>query len=86
MDPIRITPFDPRESALRSETRFAPGIGGVDYPIANNLSFRFEGRGIGTFLDSSGGIFCGSDRGRAMFVDSNLFLQFEIISGLTFRF
>ena len=60
--------------------------GGVDYPIAKNLSFRLAGPGIGTFLDSSGGIFCSSSKGCAMFADSNLLLQFEIISGLTFRF
>ena len=84
---IGVTHFDPRESGLSSETRFALGVGGgIDYPIANNLSFRLEGRGIGTFLDSSGGIFCSSSRGCAMYADSNLLLQFEVISGLTFRF
>ena len=84
---VGVTHFDPREAGLSSETRFALGVGGgVDYPIAKNLSFRLEGRGIGTFLDSSGGIFCSSSKGCAMFADSNLLLQFEIISGLTFRF
>ena len=84
---VGVTHFDPREADLSSETRFALGVGGgIDYPIANNLSFRLEGRGIGTFLDSSGGIFCNSDKGCAMYADSNLLLQFEVISGLTFRF
>lgn len=84
---IGVTHFDPREAGLSSETRFALGVGGgIDYPIAKNFSFRLEGRGIGTFLDSSGGIFCSSSRGCAMYTDSNLLLQFEIISGLTFRF
>ena len=84
---VGVTHFDPRESGLSSETRFALGIGGgIDHPIGKNLSFRLEGRGIGTFLDSSGGIFCSSSRGCAMYADSNLLLQFEIISGLTFRF
>jgi len=84
---VGVTHFDPRGVALSSETRFALGIGGgIDYPIAKNLSFRLEGRGIGTFLDSSGGVFCSSSRGCAMFVDSSLLLQFEVISGLTFRF
>jgi opacity protein-like surface antigen len=84
---VGVTHFDPRESGLSSETRFALGVGGgIDYPIAKNLSFRLEGRGIGTFLDSSGGIFCSSSRGCAMYADSNLLLQFEVISGLTFRF
>jgi opacity protein-like surface antigen len=84
---VGVTHFDPSESGLSSETRFALGIGGgIDYPIANNLSFRLEGRGIGTFLNSSGGIFCGSNSGCALYADSSLLLQFEIISGLTFRF
>jgi len=84
---VGVTHFDPHESGLSSETRFALGVGGgIDYPIANNLSFRLEGRGIGTFLDSSGGIFCSSSRGCAMYADSSLLLQFEVISGLTFRF
>ena len=84
---VGVTHFNPRESGLGSETRFALGVGGgIDYRIANNLSFRLEGRGIGTFLDSSGGIFCSSSRGCAMYADSSLLLQFEVISGLTFRF
>ncbi|HUV22670.1 MAG TPA: hypothetical protein VMZ32_12815 [Gammaproteobacteria bacterium] len=84
---VGVTHFDPRTADLSSETRFALGIGGgIDYPIAKNLSFRLEGRGIGTFLDSSGGIFCSSSRGCATYVESSLLLQFEVISGLTFRF
>ena len=84
---VGITHFDPREAGLSSETRFAHGVGiGIDYRIANNLGFRLEGRGIGTFLDSSGGIFCSSSKGCAMYADSNLLLQGEVISGLTFRF
>ena len=84
---VGVTHFDPDKSGLSSETRFALGVGGgIDYPIANNLSFRLEGRGIGTFLNSSGGIFCGSNSGCALYADSSLLLQFEIISGLTFRF
>ena len=84
---VGVTHFDPDKAGVSSETRFALGIGGgIDYPIANNLSFRLEGRGIGTFLNSSGGIFCGSNSGCALYADSGLLLQFEIISGLTFRF
>jgi opacity protein-like surface antigen len=84
---VGVTYFDPDEAGLSSETRFALGIGGgIDYPIANNFSFRLEGRGIGTFLNSSGGIFCGSANGCALYADSSLLLLFEIISGLTFRF
>lgn len=84
---IGVTHFDPREADLSSDTRFALGIGGgVDYPVSKRLSFRLEARGIGTFLDSSGGVFCSSSRGCVMYADSSLLLQAEVISGLTFRF
>jgi opacity protein-like surface antigen len=64
---VGVTHFDPREAGLSSETRFALRAGGgIDYRIAENLSFRLEGRGIATFFDSSGGIFCSSSRGCAM--------------------
>jgi opacity protein-like surface antigen len=84
---VGVTHFDPREAGLSSDTRFALGAGGgIDYRIARNLSFRLEGRGIATFLDSSGGVFCSSARGCTMYADSSLLLQFEVISGLSFRF
>ena len=82
-----VTHFDPREAGLSSDTRFALGIGaGIDYPLTERLSFRFEGRGIATFLDSSGGVFCSSSRGCLAYADSSLLLQFEVLSGLSFRF
>jgi len=84
---VGVTHFDPHKGGLSSETRFALGAGGgIDYRIGKHLSFRLEGRGIGTFLDSSGGVFCGTSSGCAAYVDSSLLLQFELISGLTFRF
>lgn len=82
-----VTHFDPREAGLSSATRFALGAGGgIEYPINKNLSLRLEGRGIATFLNSSGGIFCSSSSGCALYADGSLFLQFEFISGFSFRF
>ncbi len=84
---IGFTHFDPKESGLSSDTRFAAGVGGgFDYPLSSNLSFRIEGRGIATFLDSSGGLFCSSSRGCVAYADSSVLLQFEALTGLTFRF
>lgn len=82
-----VTHFDPRGNSLSSDTRFAIGVGGgFDYPVADNLSLRLEGRGIATFVDNSGGVFCSSSGGCRVFVDSNVLLQFEAFGGLTFRF
>ena len=84
---VGITHFDPRGVSLSSETRFALGAGGgIDYRISDNLGFRLEGRGIATFLDSSGGVFCSSSQGCSAFVDSSVLLQFEALAGLSFRF
>ena len=84
---IGVTRFNPKSSSLSSETRFALGLGGgVDYPISKNFSLRFEGRGIATFLDSDGAVFCGPTGGCLVYTESNLLWQFEILTGLTFRF
>jgi len=84
---VGVTRFDPNSSSLNSDTRFALGLGGgIDYRISNNLGFRFEGRGIATFLDSDGAVFCGSNGGCLVFTESNVLWQFEFITGFTFRF
>ncbi len=83
---IGATRFDPSSSSLNSDTRFALGIGGgVDHRITDNLGFRFEGRGIVTFLNSDGAVFCGNG-GCLVFTESNVLWQFEVVAGLTFRF
>jgi len=84
---IGATRFDPSSSSLNSETHFALGLGGgIDHRISDNLGFRFEGRGIATFLDSDGAIFCGPSGGCLIFTESNVLWQFEVVAGLTFRF
>ena len=84
---VGVTHFDPHAANLSSETRFAIGAGGgIDYRISDNLGFRLEGRGIATFLDSSGGVFCSSSQGCAAFVESSVLLQFEALAGLSIRF
>jgi len=84
---IGATRFDPSSSKLNSETHFALGIGGgIDHRISDRLGFRLEGRGIATFLDSDGAIFCGSNGGCLVFTESNVLWQFEVVAGLTFRF
>jgi opacity protein-like surface antigen len=84
---IGATRFDPSSSGLNSETRFALGLGGgIDHRISDRVGFRLEGRGIATFLDSDGAIFCGPTGGCLVFTESNVLWQFEVVAGLTFRF
>jgi hypothetical protein len=84
---VGVTRFNPRSPSLRPETRFGIGLGGgIDYRINKDLGFRIEGRGIATLLDTNGGIFCSSSGGCSVFAESNVFWQFEIITGFTFRF
>jgi len=84
---IGATRFDPSSPSLSSETHFALGLGGgIDHRISDRIGFRFEGRGIATFLDSDGAIFCGPSGGCLVFTESNVLWQFEVVAGLTFRF
>jgi len=84
---VGVTRFNPESSSLNSETRFALGLGGgTDYPIGKNFSLRLEGRGIATFLDSNGAVFCGPSGGCLVYTESNVLWQFEVIAGITFRF
>ena len=84
---VGATRFDPSSSGLNSETRFALGIGGgVDHRISERVGFRFEGRGIATFLDSDGAVFCGSNGGCLVYTESSVIWQLEVVAGLTFRF
>ena len=84
---VGATRFDPDSASLDSETRFALGIGGgVDYRINKRIGFRIEARGIATFFNSNGAAFCGSNGGCLVYTESDVLMQYEIISGLTFRF
>lgn len=82
-----ITHFDARKSGLSSDTSFALGAStGVDFDVTEGLGFRFELRGIATFVDNHGGAFCSSSRGCTVVVDSDLLWQWELLTGLSFRF
>ena len=84
---IGATRFDPSSSNLDSDTRFALGLGGgVDYRISKQVGFRLEGRGIATFLNSDGAVFCGPSGGCLVYTESNVLWQFEFVTGFTIRF
>ncbi len=84
---VGATRFDPNSASLDSETRFSLGLGGgIDYRINKRLGLRLEGRGIATFFNSDSAVFCGSDGGCLVYIESNVLWQFELVTGFTFRF
>lgn len=68
-----------------NETRLSLSVGGgLKWNPTERLGVRFEMRGYGTLMDTSGSLFC--DRGCELELSSDLFPQFETNLGLIFRF
>jgi hypothetical protein len=84
---IGATRFTPDSPGVGSETNLSLGLGGgFETGGDKGFGFRLEGRGFGTFLDSSGAIFCGGSGGCTI-ISSNSFLwQLELIVGLSYKF
>ena len=82
------TRLNPGESGIDDEWAFSAGIsGGVKYFFTDRLAIRLEGRGLISFFDSSGAIFCGFPPGQCVIaVEGSSFLQIGALAGLTFRF
>ena len=84
---VGATHFDPHASNMRSETRFSISLGGgVELGASERVAIRLEGRGFGTFLNSSGAIFCSSSSGCEIYINSDLLWQFEFGAGVAFKF
>ena len=83
---VGFTRFDPGVGGLGPETNFSIGLGvGMEPAADKRVGFRLEGRGFGTFIDSSGGVFCGGG-GCIVVTESQMLWQFEVNAGITFRF
>jgi len=83
---VGLTRFGPGVDGLGAETNFSIGLGvGMETVADKRVGFRLEGRGFGTFIDSSGGIFCGGG-GCIVVTESQMLWQFEVNAGITFRF
>ena len=83
---VGLTRFSPGINDLGPETKFSIGLGvGMETAADKRIGFRLEGRGFGTFVDSSGGIFCGGG-GCIVVTESQMLWQFEVNAGITFRF
>ena len=82
---VGLTRFSPGKDSLGPETKFSLGLGvGMETSSDKRIGFRLEGRAFGTFIDSSGGIFCSG--GCIVVTESQMLWQFEINAGITFRF
>jgi hypothetical protein len=85
---VGATHLNPGESGIEDEWAFSAGIsGGVKHLVTDMLAFRLEGRGLLSFFDSSGLIFCGFPPGQCgISVSGSNFLQIGVLAGLSFRF
>jgi opacity protein-like surface antigen len=79
------THISPANDIYSSETKFSLSIGGgLKVPLTQSLGLRFEVRGYGTAVGSSGAILCSG--GCVVKFSGSLFLQFEASAGLSFAF
>ena len=81
---VGVTYFDVKGGD--SETKFSFSIGGgVNVPLSQHISLRFEGRGFGTVLDNDSSAFCVNNQ---CLVDlkGEVLWQYTGFSGLVFSF
>ena len=85
---IGATHFNPKASGLNDEIKFSLGLGtGIEFGGDRKVGLRLEGRVFGTFLDSSGAVFCGGASGGCTIITtSSVLWQLELNVGLIFRF
>ena len=84
---LGVTSFSPEPSNISTETKFSMVLGGgVTIMPTEHLGVRFEGKGIATFVGSSGGGFwCGAG-GCWAWASSEVLWQAEATGGLVFSF
>ena len=79
------THISPANVAFSSETKFSLSLGGgLKVPLTQHLGLRFEARGYGTVVGSSGAILCSG--GCVVKFNGSLFMQFEASAGLSVAF
>ena len=83
---LGVTSFRPESGGYGSKNRAHLSIGyGMRLKLGKSFGFKFEARGFGTFLDSSGAAFCGNNGCRVLIASSTL-IQYELMAGLNFSF
>ena len=84
---VGATHFDLQSSGLGAETRFSISAGGgVELAVSERVGIRLEGRGFATFFDGEGAFFCDPSSACVILVSTEVFVQFEVGAGLTFKF
>ena len=79
--------FDFDGTGFDSDTRIALGLGsGIDYRLSDNVGLRAGLRGVFTFVDTSDGAFCTSSTSCPIVASDNTLEQWELFTGLSFRF
>lgn len=79
------THISPANDAFSSETKFSLSLGGgLKIPLTQHVGLRFEARGYGTVVGSSGAILCSG--GCVVKFNGSLFMQFEASAGLSVAF
>jgi len=84
---LGLTHYEFEPSDVDSATRPALGFGsGIDRRINDSLGYRVGLRGIVTIFEDDDEDFCDSSSDCSIRLDSNSILQWEIFTGLSFRF
>lgn len=74
-------------AGLDGETRFSWSLsGGAKIFATRRLGLRLQGRWAPTWVSARSGMFCDPFGSCYLAIDANLFHQFELTSGLVFRF
>ena len=87
---LGVTRFSPDDPAASQDTVFSMSLAlGLRAPLTRHLSVRLEGRGLLSFMDSSGAVFCHSgSQGAAchLTAQGSGQFQFAALAGLAYIF
>ena len=84
---LGFTHLDFDGSGFDADTRIALGFeGGIDYRITDSLGLRAGLRGVFTIVDTADGAFCTSSTSCPIVASDNSLEQWELFTGLSFRF
>lgn len=81
---LGVTYLEPESG--KSETGFSLSLGGgIKVNLSDHFGLRFEGRGLGTFIEDNGAVFCRNGN-CVVGVSGDVFWQFSAFSGLILAF
>ncbi len=84
---LGFTHIDFDGSGFDADTRPSLGFeGGIDYPLSEGLGLRAGVRGVFTVVDTDDDVYCTSSTDCPIESNDNLLEQWELFTGLSFRF